>query len=429
MRKTNSHQHEVHRKTISTAILSAAFVTHALHQLHNWTLIGHCTAFASASPAIALQAKLPLPERTIPAARINSNKHLQSTGNTTLSGSMIRLPSSHRSSQLEHAQQIYASDQLQQHTRHGRFVSPLDVQIDSSPVPPDGPSCRSPSVQPTSCQLQNSKGCSESGEHPIYAGPEEYQSQAASSVVVPSLQASSEMDTWHPAVGSCQGDTNATSLVSDSKVSDVLDGTDADRLNLPDQQSSIFGSPQAVTSVLFPLTPPDSNKLLSLELCCQTAQDSHRRTRSQSGMQVPPGAHAAFSSRECLQTALSNDEPCSASSSASAALLCLADAETFTQGSIRTDLGSVSTGPAWSESLPLQSELASLSPTVVLEEGPEPLSPASQAPIGRAYEGEATGSGRVSDYVQFPSPQPGDGDERPSSVTYNYSPDDLPTDR
>jgi len=380
----------------------------------------------------ALQAKLTLAEHTIPAAAVHSDKQLQSTGNTTLPGGKTRPPSFHEGSQLEHKEQIYRPGQLRQPSGHGTSASAGDVQVDSSPAPPDLLVCCSPSAQLTSTQLQNTKGSSESHEHPMYAAPEESQSQAANSMVVPSLKASTEMAIWHPAWGSCQGDASTISHVPGSKVPDMLGCTDADRLNLTDQQSSIFGSPQAVTSELLPPTPPDSNEVISLELCCQTAQGSHRRTRSQSEMQVPPGIHAAVSSGSCLQTALSNDEPCSASSASSAALLCLADAETFTQGSTRTDLElSASRGPAWSDLVPLQSELSNALPTVVLEEGPAPLDPASQASIGRAYEGEAKASGkaRVSDYVQSSSPQLGDGGDKLSGMMYSDSPDDLATDR
>ncbi len=380
----------------------------------------------------ALQAKLTLAEHTIPAAAVHSNKQLQSTGNTTLPGGKTKPPSFHEGSQLEPEEQIYRPEQLRQPSRHGTSASAGDAELDSNPVPPDGPFCCSPSAQPTSCQLQNSKGHSESGDHPTYSAPEESQSQPANRMVVPFLQASTEMATWHPAMGSCQGDTSTTSRVSDSKVPDFLGYADTDRLNLTDQQSSIFGSPQAVTSELLTPNPLDSNELLSLELGCHTAQGSHRQTRSQSETQVPPGIHTAVSSGACLQTALSNDEPCSASSSASAALLCLADAETFTQGSTRTDLGlSGVTGPAWSELSPLQAELSNPLPTVVLAKEPAPLDPASQASIGRAYEREATASGkaRVSEYVQSSSPQLGDGGDNLSGMMHSDSPDDLATDR
>ncbi|KAL0048680.1 hypothetical protein WJX82_008571 [Trebouxia sp. C0006] len=234
----------------------------------------------------------------------------------------------------------------------------------------------------------------------LHAGaPDEYQDHPVNCMVVPCLQAGSEMATWYPAMGSCQGDASTISYVPGSKVSGVSSYADADRLNLSDQQSSIFGSPQAVTSDLLSPTPLDSSDAVSLELGCQTALGSHRQTRSQSGLQVPPGIHAAVSSGSCLQTALSNDEPCSASSASSAASLCLADAETFTQ-------------------VPLLSELSNALPTVVLEKGPEPLDSTSQAFISRAYEGEATASGkaRVSDYVQSSSPQLGDGDPQQTQV-------------
>lgn len=324
-------------------------------------------------------------------------------------GGMIRLPSSHSSSQLEHAEQIYASGQLQQ---HGRSASAVDAELDSSPVSQDLPFCCSPSFQPASIQLQNSKDGPERGDQPMSAAPDEYQDHPVNCMVVPSLQASSEMATWYPAMGSCQGDASTISYVPGSKVSGVSSYADADRLNLSDQQSSIFGSPQAVTSDLLSPTPLDSSDAVSLELGCQTALGSHRQTRSQSGLQVPPGIHAAVSSGSCLQTALSNDEPCSASSASSAASLCLADAETFTQ-------------------VPLLSELSNALPTVVLEKGPEPLDSTSQAFISRAYEGEATASGkaRVSDYVQSSSPQLGDGGDKLSGMLYSDSPDDLATDR
>ena len=388
--------------------------------------------------AIGLQAKLTLPEQTIPSAAVYSNKQLSSTGNTTLSGGIIRLPSFHKGSQQEREEQIYRSEQLRQHFRHGRSASAVDVELDNHPVPLDLPFCCSSSAQLTSTQLQSTKDSSECGDHPMYAAPEAYQDQPVNCMVVPSLQASTDMATWHPAMGTCQGVTSTISHVPGSKVSDILGYAEADRLNLTDQQSSIFGSPQAVTSEFLPPNPPDISEVVSLELCCQTAQGSHRQTRSRSDMQVPPGILAAVSSASCPQSALSNDEPCSASSSASAALLCLADAETFTQGSTRTDLGlSASTGPAWSEPVPLQSEFANPLPTVVLEEGPEPLDPASQASIGRAYEGEATTSGkaRESADMQSASPHPGDGDERlsglfqPDRLNLADSPDDLAADR
>ena len=386
--------------------------------------------------AAGLQAKLTLPEQTIPSAAVYSNKQLNSTGNTTLSGGITRLPSFHKGSQLEREEQIYRSEQLQQHFRHGRSASAVDVELDNQPVPQNLPFCCSPSAQLTSTQLQNTKDSC--GDHPMYAAPETYQDQPVSCMVVPSLQASTDMATWHPAMGTCQSVTSTISHVPGSKVSDILGYAEADRLNLTDQQSSIFGSPQAVTSEFLPPNPPDISEVVSLELCCQTAQGSHRQTRSRSDMQVPPGILAAVSSASCPQSALSNDEPCSAPSSASAALLCLADAETFTQGSTRTDLGlSASTGPAWSEPVPLQSEFANPLPTVVLEKGPEPLDPASQASIGRAYEGEATTSGkaRESADMQSASPHPGDGDERlsglfqPDRLNLADSPDDLATDR
>jgi len=270
----------------------------------------HQTALASMLTAIALQAKLTLPEQTIPAAAVHSIKQLQSTGNITLSGGMTRLPSCHKGSQLEREEQIYTTEQLRQPSGHGRSASAVDAELDSSPVPPDRPFCCSPSAQHTSTQLQNSKGSSEQGDHYIYAVPAAYQDQPVNCMVVPSLQASSQTDTWHPAMGSCQGDASTISHVSDSKVSDVLDYRDADRLNLTDQHSSIFGSPQAVTSDLLPPTSPDSSEVISLELGCQTAQGSHRQTCSQSAMQVPAGIHAAVSSGSCLQTALSVREPC-----------------------------------------------------------------------------------------------------------------------
>ncbi len=390
----------------------------------------HQTALASMLTATALQAKLTLPEHNIPAAAVHSNKQLQSTGNTTLSGGMTRLPSFHKGSQLEHKEQIYRSEQLRQPSGHGRSASAVDVELDSSPIPPDGSFCCSPSSQPTSPQLQNSKHNSERGDHPMYAAPEAYQSQPANCMVVPSLQASSEMATWHPAMGSCQGDTSTISHVPGSKVPDILGYADANRLNLTQQQSSIFGSPQAVTSELLPPTPLDSSDVVSLELCYQTAPGSHRRTRSQSAMQVPPGIHAAVSSGSCLQTALSHDEPCSASSSASAALLCLPEAEAFTQGSIRTDLGlSASRGPAWAELVPLQAESAILLPTVNLEEGPEPLDPASQACIGKAYAGEATGSGKARESADMQSPSPQPGDEKRNAAMHSDPADDLATNR
>ncbi|DBA70149.1 TPA: hypothetical protein ACH3X2_012201 [Trebouxia sp. C0005] len=378
------------------------------------------------------QAKFTLPEHTIPAAAVHSNKQLHSTGNTTLSGGINRLPSSHGGSQLQHKEQIYRSEQLRQPSRHGRSASAVDVELDGSPVSPDGPLCCSPSCQPTSTQLQNSKDNSEGSDHPVYVAPERYQSQPANCLVAPSLQASSEMATWPPAMGSCQGDTSIISHVPGSKVPDILGYVEADRLNLTQQQLSIFGSPPAVTSEALPPTPPDSSEVVSLELCCQTAEGSHRRACSQSEMQVPPGIHAAVCSGACLQTALSNDEPCIASSSASAALLCLPEAEPFTQGTYRPDLGlSASTGPEWSEPIPLQSELSSPSPFAVLEEGPEPLNHASQASSGRAYAGQATASGkaRESANTQSPSSKPGDGDERLSSPMHSDSLDDLATDR
>ncbi|KAL0042811.1 hypothetical protein WJX79_000630 [Trebouxia sp. C0005] len=140
----------------------------------------------------------------------------------------------------------------------------------------------------------NSKDNSEGSDHPVYVAPERYQSQPANCLVAPSLQASSEMATWPPAMGSCQGDTSIISHVPGSKVPDILGYVEADRLNLTQQQLSIFGSPPAVTSEALPPTPPDSSEVVSLELCCQTAEGSHRRACSQSEMQSELSSPSPF---------------------------------------------------------------------------------------------------------------------------------------